>query len=80
MDGKRGTSTTPSTSVKDDTRAAEDNAMTTSKPPSMWKKTAQKLGLSIPFLIMMFKYVTQFGVFRFLTTAWGNDLLGAIKG
>jgi hypothetical protein len=43
--------------LKDDPTPANDRTMERVKKPSVWKRIADKLGLSIPIVIMMAKYV-----------------------
>jgi hypothetical protein len=64
MDSEKGTANrarqTPllSTNVlKDDPMPANGHTMERPKKPSVWKRMADKLGLSIPIVVMMAKYV-----------------------
>jgi hypothetical protein len=64
MDSEKGTANekrqTPSLStdaLNDDPSPANDHVMERLKKPSIWKRMADKLGLSIPVVIMMAKYV-----------------------
>jgi hypothetical protein len=39
--------------------AAEDDARAQPKGPSIWKKITDKLGLNVPIMLMMVKYVAS---------------------
>jgi hypothetical protein len=64
MDSEKGTANrerqTPLLStdaLKDDPTPANDRIMERLKKPSMWRRMVDKLGLSIPVVVMMVKYV-----------------------
>jgi hypothetical protein len=55
--GARQTPLLSTDALKDDPTPANDRTMERLKKPSVWKRIADKLGLSIPVVIMMAKYV-----------------------
>jgi hypothetical protein len=55
--GARQTPLLSTDALKDDPTPANDRTMERPKNPSVWKRIADKLGLSIPVVIMMAKYV-----------------------
>jgi hypothetical protein len=57
VNGERETPLMSADALKDDTAPANDRVMEQPKKPSMWKRMADKLGLSIPVVLMMVKYV-----------------------
>jgi hypothetical protein len=54
--GERQTPLLGTDALKDDPPPANDRIMERLKRPSMWKRIADKLGLSIPVVVMMAKY------------------------
>ena len=55
--GERQTPLLSTDALKDDPTPANDRTMERLKKPSVWKRMAGKLGLSIPVVMMMVKYV-----------------------
>jgi hypothetical protein len=55
--GERQTALLSTDALKNDSTPANDGIMERVKKPSMWRRMAGKLGLSIPVVMMMAKYV-----------------------
>jgi hypothetical protein len=55
--GERQTPLLSTDALKDNPTPANDHTMEQLKKPSVWKRMADKLGLSIPVVMMMVKYV-----------------------
>lgn len=55
--GERQTPLLSTDTLKNDPTPANDRIMERLKKPSMWRKMVDKLGLSIPIVMMMVKYV-----------------------
>jgi len=55
--GERQTPLLSTDAFENDPTLANDRIMEPLKKPSMWRRMADKLGLSIPVVMMMVKYV-----------------------